>query len=72
MIVIDLTISECPKFSKSERRFKSYDYKRKGGMSAVTRFAYAILLAKMGQKLPKNSHFGPKNDQNHLKFGQTL
>ena len=44
----------------------------KGGMSAGTRFAYAILLAKMGQKGPKNSHFWPKNVQNHIQFGQTL
>ena len=44
----------------------------KGGMSTDTRFAYAILLAKMGQKIPKNSHLGPKNAQNDLKFGQTL
>ena len=41
-------------------------------MSAGTRFAYAILLAKMAKKLPKNSHFGPKNAQNYLKSGQTL
>ena len=36
MIAIDLAISECPTFSKSERRFKSYDYKREGGGGGIS------------------------------------
>ena len=72
MIATDHPISECPNFLKSVRRLKNYEYKCEGGMSAGTHFAYAILLAKMFQKWPKNSHFGPKNAQNYPKFGQTL
>ena len=44
----------------------------KGGMSAGTRFAYAILLAKMGQKRAKNCHFRPKNASIDLKIGHIL
>ena len=44
----------------------------KGGMSAGTRFAYAILLAKMGQKRAKNGHFGPQNASIDLKIGHIL
>ena len=43
-----------------------------GGMSAVTRFAYAILLAKMGEKMAKNGHFRPKNASISLKVGNNV
>ena len=44
----------------------------KGGMSAGTRFAYAILLAKMGKKRGKNGHFRPKNASIDLKIFHIL
>ena len=44
----------------------------KGGMAAGTHFAYAILLAKMGQKRAKNCHFRPKNASIDLKIGHML
>ena len=44
----------------------------KGGMSAGTRFAYSILLAKMGQKKAKNGHFRPKNASIDLKICHIL
>ena len=40
----------------------------KGGMSAGTRFAYAILLAKRA----KNGHFRPKNASIDLQIGHIL
>ena len=41
-------------------------------MSVSTRFAYAILLAKMGKKRAKNGHFRPKNASIDLKIGHIL
>ncbi len=40
----------------------------KGGIPAGANFAYVIIRAKMGQKRPKNGHFGPKSAPNALKF----
>ena len=64
MIAIDLAISECPKFSKSERRFKSYDYKREWGFCrparVLTDFPYAIILAKMAKNDLKIAILGLK------------
>ena len=41
-------------------------------MSAGTRFAYAILLGKMGQKRDKKGHFRPKNASIDQKVGHIL
>ena len=41
-------------------------------MAAGKQFAYAILLAKMGQKRAKNGHFSPKNASIDLKIGHIL
>ena len=41
----------------------------KGGIiPSGANFPYAIIRAKMGQKRPKNGHFGPKSAPNGLKF----
>ncbi len=40
----------------------------KGGIPAGVNFPYVIIRAKMGQKRPKNGHFGPKSAPNGLKF----
>ncbi len=32
----------------------------KGGIPAGVNFPYVIIRVKMGQKRPKNDHFGPK------------
>ena len=71
MIAIDLAISECPQFSKSDRRFKSYDYKREGGY--VGRHAFCLCyIIKMGKKRANNGHFRPKNASIDLKIGHIL
>ena len=54
MIANDLSFSKCPNFFKSERRFKSYEYKREGGYVGrpariLTDFPYTIILAKMAK-----------------------
>ncbi len=40
----------------------------KGGIPAGVNFPYVIIRAKMGQKRPKNDHFGPKTAPIALKF----
>ena len=40
----------------------------KGGIPAGANFPYVIIRGKMGQKRPKNGHFGPKNAPIALKF----
>ena len=40
----------------------------KAGIPAGVNFPYVIIRAKMGQKRPKNGHFGPKSAPNALKF----
>ena len=40
----------------------------KVGIPAGADFPYVIIRAKMGQKRPKNGHFGPKNAPMALKF----
>ena len=40
----------------------------KGGIPAGVNFPYVIIRAKMGQKRPKNVHFGSKNAPIGLKF----
>ena len=40
IIALDLRFPKCPKFLKSERRFKSYDRYREGGMSVGIDLSY--------------------------------
>ena len=40
----------------------------KGGTPAGVNFPYATIRAKIGQKRPKNGHFGPKTAPIALKF----
>ena len=66
---------KCPKFSKSDQRFPSYDREREltrewlwRNMRLGRHFPLYNYIGQNGQKMTENGHILPNNDPNDLKF----